>query len=94
MDSGVAENALGASILCGIPLALVAALVLTFVRNVLVRRIAYVFFALVMAAILGLWVLRALSDGLFWFVVAPLAAILGWLLWIGYRKEFGGGRDG
>jgi hypothetical protein len=94
VSSDIADYALGASILCGIPLALVAALILSFVRNILVRRVAYVFFALVMLAILALWVLKALSDWPLWFVTAPLAALLGWLLWVGFRREFGGRRSG
>jgi hypothetical protein len=82
------------TIFCGLPLILAAAIVLATTRSVVVRRIAYVVIALETAALLLVLVLLALDNSLFWFVAAVFAALFGWLLWTGFRKEFGGGRSG
>lgn len=73
----------------GVPLALIAALVLRVTRRPVVERTAFVVFALTAAAIIVLLAISALENWLLWLVVGPLAVITVWALRTGYRQKFG-----
>jgi hypothetical protein len=89
MISVFAGWAPGVIVCFGVPLMLIAALVLRVARRAVVEWIAFAFLALTAVAIIVLLAVSALDNWLLWLLVGPLIVITGWGLLTGYRQKFG-----